>query len=84
MSEPRSVSAGASILVVGGRGFVGSDVVRSLIARGYRVHVFGPDMAVDLLQDVRSRLNETIAFLQSFWPRFAATGEPNQRENHFA
>ena len=42
MSEARD---GARILVVGGRGFVGSHVVRALIARGYRVHVFGPDMA---------------------------------------
>jgi len=64
MSEPGSVSAGASILVVGGRGFVGSHIVRSLIARGYRVHVFGPDMAIDLLQDVRSRLTETIGSLE--------------------
>lgn len=60
MSERRSVSAGATILVVGGRGFVGSHVVRLLIARGYRVHVFGPDMAIDLLRGVRSRLSETI------------------------
>jgi UDP-glucose 4-epimerase len=58
------VSAGASILVVGGRGFVGSHVVRTLIARGYRVHVFGPDMAIDLLRDDRSRLNETIGSIE--------------------
>ncbi len=38
--------------------------MRSLIARGYRVHVFGPDMAIDLLQDVRSRLNETIGSIE--------------------
>ena len=56
--------AGATILVAGGRGFVGSHIVRTLIARGDRVHVFGPDMAVDLLQDVRSRLNETIGSLE--------------------
>lgn len=64
MPEPRSISAGAAILVVGGRGFVGSHVARSLIARGYRVHVFGPNMANDLLQDVRSRLNETIGSIE--------------------
>jgi UDP-glucose 4-epimerase len=53
-----------TILVVGGRGFVGSRVVRALIARGYRVHVFGPDMAIDLLGDVRSRLTETIGSIE--------------------
>jgi UDP-glucose 4-epimerase len=62
MSEP--AAAGATILVVGGRGFVGSHVVRTLIASGYRVHVYGPDMAIDLLQDVRRRLNETIGSVE--------------------
>jgi UDP-glucose 4-epimerase len=57
-SEPRSV------LVVGGRGFVGSHVVRLLTARGYRVHVFGPDMAIDLLHDVRAQLTETIGSIE--------------------
>jgi UDP-glucose 4-epimerase len=62
MSEP--VSAGASILVVGGRGFVGSHVVRSLIARDYRVHVFGPEMSVDLLHDLRDRVTETLGSVE--------------------
>jgi UDP-glucose 4-epimerase len=53
-----------TVLVVGGRGFVGSHMVRALIARDYRVHVFGPDMAIDLLRDVRSRLNETIGSVE--------------------
>jgi UDP-glucose 4-epimerase len=57
------VSAG-TILVVGGRGFVGSHVVRLLLASGNRVQVFGPDMAIDLLRDVRSRLNETIGSIE--------------------
>ena len=64
MSESRSVSAGAGILVVGGRGFVGSHIVRLLLASGYRVHVCGPDMAIDLLRDVRSRLTETIGSVE--------------------
>jgi UDP-glucose 4-epimerase len=63
-STSELVSAGACILVVGGRGFVGSHVVQSLVARGYRVHVFGPDMSVDLLHDVRPRLSETIGSIE--------------------
>ena len=57
-------SAGATILVVGGRGFVGSHIVRALIVRGYRVHVFGPHMAMDLLRDVRPHLSETIGSVE--------------------
>jgi UDP-glucose 4-epimerase len=57
-------SAGATILVVGGRGFVGSHIVRSLVARGRRVHVLGPDMAIDLLRDVRPHLSETIGSVE--------------------
>ena len=64
MSEPGSAATGATVLVVGGRGFVGSHIVRALIARGYPVHVFGSDMAIDLLRDVRSRLNETIGSIE--------------------
>jgi len=56
--------AGATILVVGGRGFVGSHIVRVLIARGCRVHVFGPEMSIDLLRDIRSRLDETIGSIE--------------------
>jgi UDP-glucose 4-epimerase len=62
MSE--AVSIGATILVVGGRGFVGSHIVRALMARGYRVHVFGPEMTIDLLQDLRPVLNETIGSVE--------------------
>ena len=54
----------ATILVVGGRGFVGAHIVRLLLAGGNRVHVFGPDMAIDLLHDVRSRLDETIGSVE--------------------
>lgn len=48
-----------SVLVIGGRGFVGSHVVRHLIARGVRVHLFGPPMADDLLADLSGRFSET-------------------------
>ena len=58
------MSERATILVVGGRGFVGSHIVRLLLAGGNRVHVFGPDMAIDLLRDVRSRLDETIGSIE--------------------
>ena len=58
------MSERATILVVGGRGFVGSHIVRLLLAGGSRAHVFGPDMAIDLLRDVRSRLDETIGSIE--------------------
>lgn len=58
--ERSAVASGAAVLVVGGRGFVGSHVVRDLVGRGYRVHVFGPGMKFDLLQDVRPSIGETI------------------------
>jgi UDP-glucose 4-epimerase len=38
----------ARILVTGGRGFVGAAVVRHLVAKGFRVHVLGPDSATAL------------------------------------
>lgn len=44
---------------MGGRGFVGSHIVRTLARCGYRVHVFGPAMAIDLLGDVRGSVVET-------------------------
>jgi len=45
--------------IVGGRGFVGSHAVRAFLAKGWRVHVFGPEMATDLLADVAGRFDET-------------------------
>ncbi len=47
------------VLVVGGRGFVGSHVVRRLIAQGRPVHLFGPPVADDLLADLAGRFAET-------------------------
>ncbi|MDF1777598.1 MAG: NAD(P)-dependent oxidoreductase [Rhizobiaceae bacterium] len=47
------------VLVIGGRGFVGSHIVRALIEAGIRVHVFGLPMEVDLLADLAGRFDET-------------------------
>lgn len=47
------------VLVIGGRGFVGSHVVRRLLQDGARVHVFGPAMAEDRLADVGDTVAET-------------------------
>lgn len=49
----------ARVLVIGGRGFVGSHIVRRLVGQGVHVHVFGPAMADDLLADVAGRFAET-------------------------
>lgn len=48
-----------TVLVCGGRGFVGSAIVRALVAAGLRPHVFGPPMKVDLLADLSGRFGET-------------------------
>lgn len=47
------------VLVIGGRGFVGSHIVRCLLDAGVKVHVFGPAMDVDLLADLAGRFDET-------------------------
>jgi UDP-glucose 4-epimerase len=47
------------VLVIGGRGFVGSHIVRGLLAAGLAAHVYGPPMASDLLADCRGRFGET-------------------------
>ena len=45
--------------VIGARGFVGSNTVRSFLASGWRVHCFGPAMQPDLLADLKDRITET-------------------------
>ncbi|MFC7400011.1 NAD-dependent epimerase/dehydratase family protein [Chelatococcus sp. GCM10030263] len=63
-SDAPSLEAGAGVLVVGGRGFVGSHIVRALLARGQRVHVLGPAMEHDLLADVSGAFDETVGGLE--------------------
>jgi UDP-glucose 4-epimerase len=46
------------VLVVGGRGFVGSHVVRALIAAGARPHLYGPAMAEDRLAELAGAFDE--------------------------
>ncbi|MEQ9411915.1 MAG: NAD(P)-dependent oxidoreductase [Fuerstiella sp.] len=57
-SEVRGVSHIESVLVVGGAGYVGSELVRQLLDSGYRVRVldlqlFGLDPLADLLKNKR-------------------------------
>jgi UDP-glucose 4-epimerase len=63
-SDASVLAPGAGVLVVGGRGFVGSHVVRALVARGFRVHVLGPAMDCDLLADVGPAIEETVGGLE--------------------
>lgn len=50
--------SGQRILVVGGRGFVGSHVVRALAAAGARPQLFGPRMEEDRLADLQGAYDE--------------------------
>lgn len=49
---------GQSVLVLGGRGFVGSHVVRALVAAGARPHVFGPRADQAGLADLAGSFDE--------------------------
>lgn len=59
-----SPSKSLSVLVIGGRGFVGSHIVRALVARDIPAHVFGPAMETDLLADIAGRFGETIGSVE--------------------
>lgn len=52
------------VLVIGGRGFVGSHVVRAMIAAGHRPHLFGPAMPDDLLTDVAGLFDESVGSIE--------------------
>ena len=59
MTTSPSDGARPTILVVGGRGFVGSHVTRALLAANYHPHLLGPAMDCDLLADVAGAISET-------------------------
>ncbi|MDB6001786.1 MAG: NAD(P)-dependent oxidoreductase [Rhizobacter sp.] len=50
-----ALRSGQTVLVAGGRGFVGAHIVRALLDAGCHVHVLGPVMQTDLLADVQGR-----------------------------
>lgn len=51
-----ALQPGDRVVVAGGRGFVGSHIVRALLAFGCETHVLGPRMDADLLADVASQV----------------------------
>ncbi|TWT09612.1 NAD(P)-dependent oxidoreductase [Reyranella sp. CPCC 100927] len=59
MTTSPSDGAHQTILVVGGRGFVGSHITRALLDAGYHPHLLGPAMDCDLLADVAGAIGET-------------------------
>lgn len=59
-----SHSEALRVLVIGGRGFVGSHIVRALVARNIPAHVFGPQMTNDLLADIGGSFGDTIGSVE--------------------
>jgi nucleoside-diphosphate-sugar epimerase len=57
-SESKLVLDGRPVMVIGGRGFVGSHVVRALVNAGARTVLFGPPMAEDRLSGLAGRYDE--------------------------
>ena len=56
--------ARGQVFIVGGRGFVGSHIVRAFCAAGHGVHLFGPAMADDRLRDLQGRFSETLGSVE--------------------
>jgi len=56
MAAKPSLRPGDRVVVAGGRGFVGSHIVRALIHYGCDTHVLGPRMECDLLADVAGKV----------------------------
>lgn len=52
------------VLVVGGRGFVGAQIVRVLLEAGLSVHLFGPAMDSERLADLEGHFAETIGSVE--------------------
>ncbi|MCA0320068.1 MAG: NAD(P)-dependent oxidoreductase [Proteobacteria bacterium] len=63
-SSARQDLSGTTVLVAGGRGFVGSHVVRALVRAGACPVVFGPVMADDLLADVADALTDVTGSIE--------------------
>lgn len=60
MARPSASLPGRRVLVVGGRGFVGSHVVHALTKAGAAVHVLGPSMPKDRADVLPPGTGETI------------------------
>lgn len=71
---PRENLSGATVMVAGGRGFVGSHVVRALVRAGARPVVFGPAMADDLLADVAGSVTDVVGSIEDREALAAAFG----------
>lgn len=73
-SKP-ALRPGDRVLVAGGRGFVGSHIVRALIGFGCDTHVLGPRMDQDLLADVAGRYGSVECGIEQADAVRAALGE---------
>lgn len=69
-----------AVLVVGGRGFVGSHVVRRLVRAGLRPCLFGPAMEPDLLADLAGSYDERHGDVRDRAALAAALAESGARD----